>query len=58
MEFVIFVNEVCMYLSGGSGWVYTRPQYTFQEELVLLLLLHTTPYIYSLILLASVAVKT
>ena len=37
---------------GGRLWVYTSPLYTFQEELVLLLL-HTTPYIYSLILLAS-----
>ena len=41
---------------GGSGWVYTRPLYAFQEELVplllllLLLLLHTIPYIYSLLL--------
>ena len=41
---------------GGSGWVYTRPLYSFQETLVLLLLLllHTTPNIYSLLLFACV----
>ena len=36
---------------GGSGWVYSRPLYSFQETLVLLL--HTTPYIYSLLLPGS-----
>ena len=49
------MKGVFIYLSGGAGG-YTRGLYTrFKKGFILL---HTTPYIYSLILLTMVAIKS